>query len=215
MLLAKNYVEDGQKKAEHDVGDRIVVWKSRYADEAKKRGVASSKLNSIELCTTNLFVNPYEVELERPISPPRIHPINPPLLSCKSSYSNETMPRTFIARILRSAPRQCGTSRNFLSRGRAFPTIRSSVMYQTFRPITTSNKVGKGLSPESENPKPKILESNPEPKQAAELSQEQYNDLSDKYMDMMVEKLEELQEEREDVDVEYSVRFYFGLMRLL
>ncbi|TGO58427.1 hypothetical protein BCON_0055g00300 [Botryotinia convoluta] len=114
------------------------------------------------------------------------------------------MTRTFLAKILRSAPRQCGTSRNFLARGRTFPIIRPSVVYQTFRPITISNKVGKGLSPESENPKPKILESNPEPKQAAELSQEQYNELSDKYMDMMVEKLEELQEEREDVDVEYS-----------
>jgi len=125
------------------------------------------------------------------------------------------MTRTFLAKILRSAPRQCGTSRSFLARGRAFPTIRSSVLYQTLRPITISNKVGKGLSPESENPKPKTLESNPEPKQAAELTQEQYNELSDEYMDMMVEKLEELQEEREDVDVEYSVRFYPRLMRLL
>lgn len=47
--------------------------------------------------------------------------------------------------------------------------------------------------------------------QAAELTQEQYNELSDEYMDTMVEKLEELQEEREDVDVEYSVRSYLSL----
>ncbi|KAI9642865.1 Mitochondrial matrix iron chaperone [Ciborinia camelliae] len=113
------------------------------------------------------------------------------------------MNRTFLAKILRSASRQCGT-RNFLQSGRAFPTIRSSAVYQTFRPITLSNKVGKGLSPESENPKPKILESNAEPKQAAPLTQDQYNELSDEYMDMMLEKLEELQEDREDVDVEYS-----------
>lgn len=191
------------------------MWKSRYANEAKKRGVASSKLNSFELCATNLFINPYEVELKRSIHPSRTHNINPPLLSYKVFHSNETMTRTFLAKILRSTPRQCGTSRNFLARGRTFPTIRPSVVYQTFRPITISNKVGKGLSPESENPKPKILESNPEPKQAAELSQEQYNELSDKYMDMMVEKLEELQEEREDVDVEYSVRFFSRLTRLL
>ncbi|ESZ95763.1 hypothetical protein SBOR_3870 [Sclerotinia borealis F-4128] len=114
------------------------------------------------------------------------------------------MSRTFLAKILRSAPRQCGSPQTFLTRGRAFPTICSSAFYQTSRPITYSNRVGKGLSPESENPQPKILESNAKPKQAAELSQEQYSELSDEYMDMMVEKLEELQEKREDVDVEYS-----------
>ncbi|KAJ8059737.1 hypothetical protein OCU04_011381 [Sclerotinia nivalis] len=114
------------------------------------------------------------------------------------------MTRTFLTKILRSAPRQYGTPRNFLARGRAFPTIRSSVIYQPFRSIATSNRVGKGLSPESENPQPKILDSNEEPKQAAELTQEQYNELSDEYMDAMVEKLEALQEEREDIDVEYS-----------
>lgn len=121
------------------------------------------------------------------------------------------MTRTFLAKILRNVPRQCGTPRGLVARGRAFPTIRSSVVYQAFRPITTSNKVRKGLSPESENPQPKIPENNAEPMQAAELTQEQYNELSDEYMDTMVEKLEELQEEREDVDVEYSVRSYLSL----
>ncbi|KAB8300981.1 hypothetical protein EYC80_002905 [Monilinia laxa] len=115
------------------------------------------------------------------------------------------MSRIFFARILRSAPRQCGsTSRKLLVRSRAFPTIRSGAVYQTFRPIATSNKLSKGISPESENPQPKVSESNAEPKQAAELTQSQYNELSDEYMDTIVEKLEELQEEREDVDVEYS-----------
>ena len=36
LLFAKNYVKGRQKKAEHDADDRIVVWKSRYADEAEK-----------------------------------------------------------------------------------------------------------------------------------------------------------------------------------
>jgi len=64
--------------------------------------------------------------------------------------------------------------------------------------------VRKGLSPESENPQPNIAESNTPHKHAAELSDEQYQELSDEYMDMIVEKLEELHEEREDVDLEYS-----------
>lgn len=116
------------------------------------------------------------------------------------------MTRTFLAKIVRGASRQYGTPRNFLGRTRAFPIVRPSTVYQSFRLLTVSNKAGKGLSPESENPKPPIVESNAEPKQAADLTQEQYNELSDEYMDMMVEKLEELQEDREDVDVEYSVR---------
>lgn len=41
----------------------------------------------------------------------------------------------------------------------------------------------------------------------ANISIEQYHQLSDEYMDSIVAKLEELQEEREDVDVEYSVNF--------
>ncbi|QSZ31802.1 hypothetical protein DSL72_001371 [Monilinia vaccinii-corymbosi] len=114
------------------------------------------------------------------------------------------MSRTFFAKILRSVPRQWDTPRKFLARGRAFPIVRSSTAYQTFRPITTSNKLSKGLSPESENPQPKTLESNAEPKQAAALTQKQYNELSEEYMNTIVEKLEELQEERHDVDVEYS-----------
>ncbi|RAL65371.1 hypothetical protein DID88_000939 [Monilinia fructigena] len=115
------------------------------------------------------------------------------------------MTRIFFAKILRSAPRQCGgTSQKLLARSRAFPTIRPGAVYQTFRPIATSNKSSKGISPESENPQPKVSEGNAEQKQAAELTQSQYNELSDEYMDTIVEKLEELQEEREDVDVEYS-----------
>lgn len=126
------------------------------------------------------------------------------------------MTRIFFAKILRSAPRQCGgTSRKFLACSRVFPTIRSGAVYQTFRPIATSNKLSKGISPESENPQPKILESNAEPKQAAELTQNLYNELSDEYMDTIVEKLEELQEEREDVDVEYSVRSIPGSCAIL
>jgi hypothetical protein len=39
----------------------------------------------------------------------------------------------------------------------------------------------------------------------AEITVEQYNELSDDYMNALVEKLEQLQEETEEVDVEYSV----------
>ncbi|KAL9132505.1 MAG: hypothetical protein Q9175_006324, partial [Cornicularia normoerica] len=42
--------------------------------------------------------------------------------------------------------------------------------------------------------------------EAAELSTDQYHKLADQYIDRLVAQLEEMQEEREEVDVEYSVR---------
>lgn len=38
---------------------------------------------------------------------------------------------------------------------------------------------------------------------------EEYHQVSDAYIDSIVAKLEQLQEAREDVDVEFSVRIYF------
>lgn len=40
-----------------------------------------------------------------------------------------------------------------------------------------------------------------------ELTNEQYHEVADLYIDNLVAKLEQIQEEREDVDVEYSVFF--------
>ena len=72
----------------------------------------------------------------------------------------------------------------------------------------------KGLSPDSEDPKPKEAEPHVVDAAPVELSNEEYNQLSDDYMDSIVNKLEELQEEREDVDVEYSVRFPTPMLQL-
>jgi len=74
----------------------------------------------------------------------------------------------------------------------------------TCRSFSTVPRNFKGLSPESENPQPKEPEAHDIAASPAVLSIEQYNILSDEYMDTLVERLEELQEEREDVDVEYS-----------
>ncbi|PQE17419.1 mitochondrial iron uptake protein [Rutstroemia sp. NJR-2017a BVV2] len=82
----------------------------------------------------------------------------------------------------------------------ARPLFRSGPI----RSLTYTNRVRKGISPESEDPHPHEPESNAPHKQAAELTAAQYQELSEEYMNMVVEKLEELQEEREDVDVEYS-----------
>jgi len=67
----------------------------------------------------------------------------------------------------------------------------------------------KGLSPESENPQPtprepehNVTESVSGP---ADITIEQFHEVADAYLEALIEKLEELQEETEEVDVEYSV----------
>lgn len=63
----------------------------------------------------------------------------------------------------------------------------------------------KGLSPESEDPHPTPKEPTAGAARPANITAEQFEDVADTYMNIIVEKLEELQEEKEDVDVEYSV----------
>jgi len=99
-------------------------------------------------------------------------------------------------------------------------TIRPSII-PTIRPVLSSqiprtsslvpNRFfsstpisSKGIQPESSDPAPKEAESNITYAAPAELSIERYNELSDEYMESILGKLEQLQEEREDVDVEYS-----------
>jgi frataxin len=74
----------------------------------------------------------------------------------------------------------------------------------TRRAFSTTRIAYKSLSPEFEDSQPKETEDHAAAAAAAVLTIEQYNELSDEYMNAMVEKLEQVQEEREDVDVEYS-----------
>jgi len=71
------------------------------------------------------------------------------------------------------------------------------------RSFSASRPNNKGLSPESEDPPAKEAEEEPLVS-ATEISIEVYNELSDDYMSALVEKLEQLQEETEEIDVEYS-----------
>lgn len=84
--------------------------------------------------------------------------------------------------------------------------FKAETVSNQIRPFSISLTAQKGLSPDSEDPKPKEAEPHAIDAAPVELSNEQYNQLSDDYIDAIVSKLEELQEEREDVDVEYSVR---------
>jgi frataxin len=75
--------------------------------------------------------------------------------------------------------------------------------------LSTTSYVSKGISPETDNPQPKEPESSGgAPSAPTEISMEEYHQVADKCMDTIVAKLEQLQEAREDVDVEYSVSSY-------
>ena len=94
------------------------------------------------------------------------------------------------------------------------PFLRTSAaLLRHQNPITTSRLVScsarsnAGLMPDQENPAPP--ESQPEeapPLQAFALEDEEYHVIADAWMDAINEQAEAMQEAREDVEVEYSVR---------
>lgn len=82
----------------------------------------------------------------------------------------------------------------------------ASPMLGSSRSFASSTAILKGLSPESDNPKPTRPEGHTAALMPTEVTVEEYHTISDKTMDEIVAKLEQLQEDREDVDVEFSVR---------
>jgi frataxin len=60
--------------------------------------------------------------------------------------------------------------------------------------------------PETDEPQPpKEVASEPIPAQATEVTDDEYHELSEDYLNAVYEKAEELAESREDVEVDYSV----------
>jgi len=72
------------------------------------------------------------------------------------------------------------------------------------RPFASSPFLSKGITPDSADPQPREPEAHAKSLVPTEISAEVYHGLSDTLMDRLVMELEALQEEREDVDVEYS-----------
>jgi len=88
--------------------------------------------------------------------------------------------------------------------GNFSPLVKSKQQFR-IQCLSTSHIRPKGLSPETENPQPTEREEVTDAAVPAELTTEEYTELSDIYMDAIVEKMDELQEEREGIDVEYTV----------
>lgn len=134
-----------------------------------------------------------------------------------SLISYNTMARTAFSKLVRSAARQTrpftayrssAIARSYLFRQSAFPISTQDPRVsspEACRSFSTTRPSFKGLSPETENPQPKKAERNATASAPADITVKQYNALSDDYMNTLVEKLEQLQEARDGVDVEYSV----------
>ena len=131
----------------------------------------------------------------------------------QSFFSFNEMTRSAVFKLARSATRHLSTPSSTITRSSVLRQSRHLILTQSSRytsiqacrSFSATPTSSKGLSPESEDPRPKQAESNTTAAQPAELTIEEYHKLSDEYIDAVVSRMEQLQEERDDVDVEYSV----------
>lgn len=63
----------------------------------------------------------------------------------------------------------------------------------------------RGIMPESENPPPKQSEESESPTVPTDITTSEFHEHADQYLDELLNRLEEKQEESPDYDVEYSV----------
>jgi frataxin len=73
----------------------------------------------------------------------------------------------------------------------------------------SNTPVRKGITPDDKAPK--NVETPPVTKTPADISEGEYHTVADQYMETLLTRLEQIQDEREDVDVEFSVRPYTSL----
>lgn len=70
----------------------------------------------------------------------------------------------------------------------------------------TTTSARKGITPDNKAPKSKAAVTPEVIKTPADITDSAYHLVADEYLDRLVTYLENLQDEREDIDVEYSVR---------
>ncbi|KAL1882342.1 hypothetical protein VTK73DRAFT_1901 [Phialemonium thermophilum] len=75
---------------------------------------------------------------------------------------------------------------------------------RTARYLSSTSYHGKGIMPETDNPNPKQPAETVVNMTAAQLTDAEYHQIADEYLETVLAKLEELQETREDLDVEFS-----------
>lgn len=84
--------------------------------------------------------------------------------------------------------------------------LEASLCRVSSRRFISGSSDRKGITPDDKPPKPKDEESQKVPKTPANITDAQYHAVADEYLDNLLTRLEELQDQREDIEVEYSVR---------
>jgi len=59
--------------------------------------------------------------------------------------------------------------------------------------------------PHSEDPEPPNAEAHEDASKAADMSEDEFHEHADRYLEALVAKVEEMQESKEDLDIEYAV----------
>lgn len=114
-----------------------------------------------------------------------------------------------------SSQRSSTASRTYQSASRAPTLSYRALSVAAYRSFSTSKPAHKGLSPDSEDPKPKEAEKHATAAKPADLSTEKFHEFADQFIEAVIGKMEQLQEKREDVDLEYSVRLILSSGELL
>lgn len=114
----------------------------------------------------------------------------------------------FLRRLCQTAPKRaprvqaapCSRSHALAARPASYPTSHGQ------RYLSTTTRRHAGLMPDTHEPQPpKGEDVEHVVTQPTEISDDEYHVRSDDYMEAVHEKAEMIQEERDDVDVEYSV----------
>ncbi|KAF4462993.1 regulator of mitochondrial iron homeostasis [Fusarium albosuccineum] len=90
---------------------------------------------------------------------------------------------------------------------------RAAILRSYFSTVPARTR---GIMPDTENPA-KPLEASEEPKTSvavAEVTEGEYHELADEYLDRVLGKFEELQDAREDIDVEFSLNLQAGVLTI-
>lgn len=103
------------------------------------------------------------------------------------------------ARASRLAPRQAALSRPLLA------SSWRSIASQS-RHLSASSSRAKGILPHTDDPAPPNVQTPAVKPVPAELSDEAYHELADEYLETIQDRLEEISEQNDQVDVEYSVK---------
>lgn len=135
-----------------------------------------------------------------------------PQLGCRKGTQQTAMSRTSFVKGSRFACRALQNSTVTRTAFRSLPAIAHSALHlasATRRGFSLSAPFHKGIMPDTETPgKEQSTTPTPPSYGAVELSESEYHDLADVYLDGVLTQFEALQDSRDDIDIEFSVRYF-------